>query len=336
MEKVTIGVIGAGNIGRLHAEHLRTRVSRANLIAVADIVLEAAQKCAEEFEIPKAIADYHEILEDDGIEAVVICSPMDTHTKIIAEAAAAKKHIFCEKPIGLDLVRIDRALKAVKKAKVKLQIGFNRRFDPNFMAVKEAIEEGKIGDPHLLHLISRDPVRPAVEHSGMFMETTIHDFDMARFLMESEVEEIYVVGGVLGESGAGDIDTALSVLRFENGAVGTIDNSVKSTYGYDQRAEVFGSSGSVRTGNMTEHRTVLSDEKGVHGPKPLFFYLDRYIEAYIGEMEAFISAILNDTETLVTGVDGRRAVLMAQAAMKSYEEQRPVKLPGVEKTLRAV
>ncbi|UCC62143.1 MAG: Gfo/Idh/MocA family oxidoreductase, partial [Anaerolineae bacterium] len=190
-DKLNVGIIGAGRIGRLHAEHLVRRIPQANVVAIADIVLEAAQKCAAELDIPAAVRDHRAIMENPEVEAVVICSSTDTHAQMMEEAAAAGKHIFCEKPIALDLARIDQALVAVEKAGVKLQVGFNRRFDANFRRVRQAVEEGEVGQPHLLHIISRDPAPPPIEYirvsGGIFLDMTIHDFDMARFLIGSDV-----------------------------------------------------------------------------------------------------------------------------------------------------
>lgn len=334
--KVNVGLIGAGRIGRLHAEHLAFRIPQANLLAVSDIILEAAQKCAAEFGIPKAIQDHREIMEDPNIEAVVICSSTDTHAQMIEEAAAAGKHIFCEKPIDFDLARIDRALAAVEEAGVKLQVGFNRRFDPNFRRVRELVAAGKIGEPHILRITSRDPAPPPIEYvkvsGGIFLDMTIHDFDMARYLIGSEVEEIYAVGGVMVDPAigeAGDIDTAVITLRFENGVIGTIDNSRRAAYGYDQRVEVFGSGGMVAVSNKTPDSAVVSDAEGVHGPLPLYFFIERYVDSYIAEMEAFIECIQQDRMPPVTGIDGRIPVVMGYAARRSYEENRPVRLGEV-------
>src|SRR5690349_2638067 len=213
-QRLNIGLIGAGRIGRVHAANLRTRIPAANLQMVADVNEAAARQCAAEFGIPQAVGDYQAILADPEITAVVICSSTDTHAQIIAEAAGAGKHIFCEKPIALDLAAIDTALAAVARAAVKLQIGFNRRFDANYRRVRQAITGGELGRLQLLHIISRDPAPPPIAYvrvsGGMFLDMTIHDFDMARFLTGSEVEEVYVQAGVTVDpaiGAAGDVDT---------------------------------------------------------------------------------------------------------------------------------
>ena len=334
--KVNVGLIGAGRIGRLHAEHLAFRIPDANLLAVSDIILEAAQKCAANLGIPTATQDHRIIMENPDIEAVVVCSSTDTHAQMIEEAAAAGKHIFCEKPIAHDLGEIDRALAAVEKAGVKLQIGFNRRFDPNFRRVRELVATGKIGKTHILRITSRDPAPPPIEYikvsGGIFLDMTIHDFDMARYLIGSEVEEIYAAAGVMVDPAigeAGDVDTAVITLRFENGVIGTIDNSRKAVYGYDQRVEVFGSGGMVTVSNNTSDSAVVSDAQGIHGPLPLYFFIERYVDSYIAEMEAFIECVQQDKTPPVTGIDGRVPVVMGYAARKSYEENRPVRLDEI-------
>ena len=334
--KVNVGIIGAGRIGKLHAEHLSYRVPGANITAIADIFLEAAEKCAADLQIPSAVRDHREIMENPDIEAVIICSSTDTHAQMIEEAAAAGKHIFCEKPIDFDLARIDKALEAVDRAGVKLQVGFNRRFDPNFKRVREMVTAGKIGTPHILRITSRDPGPPPIEYikvsGGIFLDMTIHDFDMARYLIGSEVSEIYAAGGVMVDpeiGKAGDIDTAIITLRFASGAIGTIDNSRKAVYGYDQRVEVFGSKGMVAVSNNTPDTAVHSNAEGVHSSLPLFFFVERYTDSYIAEMRAFIECVQQDKEPPVTGIDGRIPVVMGYAAKKSYEENRPVKLSEI-------
>lgn len=333
---VNVGVIGAGRIGKLHAENLAYRVPGARVQAIADIQADAAKQLAAQLNIPTATADYHDILNDKAIQAVLICSATDTHARIIEEASAVGKHIFCEKPIDLSLKRIDEALAAAKKAGVKLQVGFNRRYDSNFKEVHDLVKAGKVGEPHILRITSRDPAPPPLAYvkvsGGMFLDMTIHDFDMARYLIGSEVTEVFAAGAVLVDPAigqAGDIDTATITLRFANGAIGVIDNSRKAVYGYDQRAEVFGSGGAVMTANNTAHSAVISDAAGVHGPLPLYFFLERYNDSYIAEMREFIDCIQNNKQPTTAGDDARKATVIALAARKSYEENRPVKLSEI-------
>jgi myo-inositol 2-dehydrogenase / D-chiro-inositol 1-dehydrogenase len=334
---VRIGVIGAGRIGKIHAQSLSQRIPGVRVSGLADVQVDAARELAARLHIDRVEPDYHALLADPAVDAVAICSSTDTHARIIGEAAQAGKHIFCEKPIAHDLAQIDAALAAVDKAGVRLQIGFNRRFDPSFRHVHEMVAEGKIGQPHILRITSRDPAPPPIEYvrvsGGLFFDMTIHDFDMARYLMGSEVDEVFAVGGVrvdpaIGE--AGDIDTALITLRFANGAFGAIDNSRQAVYGYDQRVEVFGSGGMVAAQNNTPDSHVHLDAVGAHSAKPLYFFLERYAEAYAAEMGAFVQAIREHRETPVTGRDGRIPVVMAMAAARSLRENRPVRLSEIQ------
>lgn len=341
-DKINVGVIGAGRIGRVHAENLMYRIPEANLVAVSDMYVEAAEQVAAELGVPAAYKDHRRILEDECIEAVLICSSTDTHARFIEEAAQVGKQIFCEKPIALDLEKIDRALAAVEQAGVKLQIGFNRRFDPNFKRVQEIVAAGEIGTPHILRITSRDPAPPPIEYvkvsGGIFLDMTIHDFDMARFLIGSEVEQVYTAAGVMIDNhpwvGAmdevGDVDTAVITLHFANGALGVIDNSRQAVYGYDQRIEIFGNGGCATADNNYPNTATISDAQRVHRDLPLNFFMERYTESYVNEMKAFVQCVVNDTPPPVTGLDGRIPVVMGYAAQKSYREKRPVKLSEIE------
>lgn len=333
---INLGIIGAGRIGKVHAENIVLRVPSAKVLAIADVNLAAAQETASRLNIPQVSADYHDMLTNPDIHAIVVCSATDTHAPIMIEAAAAGKHIFCEKPIALQLDKIDAALAAIKQAGVKLQVGFNRRFDSNFARVRQAVQSGEIGEPHLLHIISRDPGPPPVAYikvsGGIFLDMSIHDFDMARFLVGSEIVEVYTAAGVkvdpaIGE--AGDLDTAVVMLKFANGVIGTIDNSRKAVYGYDQRAEVFGSAGAISTANVYPNQAVISTAEHIQRDLPLNFFMERYTESYRVEMQAFIDAVTHDTPIPATGEDGRLAVVIGMAARKSYDENRPVRIDEI-------
>ena len=333
---VNMGLVGAGRIGRIHAGNLTNRIPNARLVAVADIDLEAAKSLAADLNIERVVSDYSQLLEHEDLQSIVISSATDTHAQIILDAAAAGKHIFCEKPLDFELSRIDDALEAVEAAGVKLQVGFNRRFDPNFRKVREMAAEGKIGEPQILRITSRDPEPPPLDYvkvsGGIFLDMTIHDFDMARYITGSEVEEIYVIGAVMIDSRIeefGDLDTVIITLRFENGVIGTIDNSRKAVYGYDQRVELFGSEGMISTENETPDRHSYSNANGVQKPLPLYFFLERYTESYLHEMQSFVDSIQNDTPPEVTGRDGRAPVVIGLAARKSYEENRPVAIAEI-------
>jgi len=331
-QKIKLGLVGTGRIGRLHARTLRQLVSEADLQVVTDVNLPSARECAALYGIPRVADSFDQVLADPAIQAIVICSSTDTHAPFITRAAQAKKHIFCEKPIAADLASIDAALGAVEKAGVKLMIGFNRRFDANYARVKHAINTGEIGKPHLLHIISRDPAPPPIEYvkvsGGMFFDMTIHDFDMARFLL-GEVETIYATAGVMVDpaiGAAGDIDTAVITLNFANGAIGTIDNSRRAVYGYDQRVEVFGDGGMVRSDNLYPNTVTYSGSSSIGRDLPLNFFMERYLGSYQMELAAFVECIIKNTPPPVTGSDGRVPVVMAMAALRSYKEKRPVSL----------
>jgi myo-inositol 2-dehydrogenase/D-chiro-inositol 1-dehydrogenase len=335
-EQLRVGIIGAGRIGRVHAETLAFRVPQARPVAIADVNRQAAEDLAARCRIGRVAGSAEDILSDREVDAVLICSSTDTHADLIIAAAQAGKHIFCEKPIDFTLEKIDRALVAVDAARVKLQIGFNRRFDANFARVRDAVASGEIGTPHLLHIISRDPAPPPMAYvrvsGGMFLDMTIHDFDMARFLMADEVEEIYTAAAVRVSSeigAAGDVDTAVITMRFRNGTIGTIDNCRQAVYGYDQRVEVLGSAGSIATQNCYPNQATVSTASEVRRDLPLNFFMERYAGSFQTELRAFVTAVVSDTPTPVTGADGRVPVVMALAARKSHDEGRPVRLDEV-------
>jgi myo-inositol 2-dehydrogenase / D-chiro-inositol 1-dehydrogenase len=336
MKKLKLGVIGTGRIGKVHIATLVQNVPQAVVVAVADVNLAVAKEFAGSMGISTVYGDYKDVINHPDVEAVVICSPTDTHAQYIVEAAKAGKHIFCEKPVDLSLDVIQEALDVVAKAGVKLMVGFNRRFDPNFAKIRQLVVDGKIGDPHILKITSRDPAPPPAEYSavsgGMFMDMTIHDFDMARFIVGSEVTEVYVKSAVLVDEAigkAGDVDTAIITLTFANGAIGVIDNSRKAVYGYDQRVEIFGSKGmACADNNYPENHKYFAGD-GVHSSLPLNFFMDRYLEAYANEMKIFCEAVVNNLALPVSGDDGLKSVAIALAAKKSVSEKRMVKISEI-------
>lgn len=335
---VTVGIIGAGRIGKVHTESICNYVRNAKIKMVADPYMnEETEKWLLGMGVANVSKDYHEILNDPEIDAVLICSSTNTHSNISLEAIAAGKHVFCEKPIDHDLAKIKEVVKALEGSNIKYQVGFNRRFDHNFAAVRKAVTDGKIGETHIIKVTSRDPEPPSAEYAavsgGMFLDMTIHDFDMVRFLAGCDAEEIYVQSAVLVDPAigeAGDVDTAVITIKMENGAIAVIDNSRRAAYGYDQRAEVFGSKGMAATSNDTASSVVLSTDAGVTGEKPLYFFLERYMQSFATEVGCFIDAIENDTDTPLGVEDGLKPVLMGIAAKKSVEEHRPVKLAEIE------
>ncbi|MBE3119411.1 MAG: inositol 2-dehydrogenase, partial [Candidatus Atribacteria bacterium] len=326
--KVKIAVIGTGRMGSVHTRNIARLIPEADLVAVCDIRLEVAQTVADELSIRRVVKDYHELLADKDIEAILIATSTNTHAFIMKDVAAAGKHIFCEKPLALELDKIDEALEAVEKAGVKLQVGFNRRFDKSFQQVHQIVASGEIGRPCILRITNRDPDFPAMEFmrvsGGMFLDMTIHDFDMARFQV-GEVEEVYATGGVLIEPELkefGDIDTNVVTLKFANGAVGAIDNSRKAVYGYDQRLEVFCSNGTAMANNEAENTAVKGNPDGFHSAKPPYFFMQRYAPCYVDEVRQFIECVRDDKPTPTTGKDGRAAVVLGYAAGKSLRENR--------------
>ncbi len=332
-DKVKVALIGAGRIGRLHGRTLAQLVPKAALAAVVDVDAGAARALAAELGVPARTAE--EALADRSIDAVAICSATDTHAPLIIQAARAGKHIFCEKPLAADLGSIDEALAAVAGAGVRLMVGFNRRFDPNAARIKAAIDCGEVGAPYMLLISSRDPAPPPIAYvkasGGMFFDMTIHDFDMARFLL-GDVTEIYAAAGVLVDPAigeAGDVDTAMITLRFASGAIGVIDNSRKAVYGYDQRIEVFGSKGAARSENLFPNAVTLSTDRAVARDLPLNFFIERYTASYQAELEAFARSVAEGTAPPVTGADGRAPVVMAKAAALSHRENRPVRLAEI-------
>lgn len=331
--KMKVGIIGGGRIGVIHATNIVKNFSDIEVKSIADICADKIKEWAIGLGIKNVYDDYRSILEDSEIDAVIICSPTNTHSQITIEAAQAGKHIFCEKPIDYEVDRIHAALDAVAKAGIKFQVGFNRRFDHNFKRVRELIQSGAIGDVQILKVTSRDPAPPPIEYvkvsGGMFLDMTIHDFDMVRYLTGSEVVEVYANAGVLVNPSigdAGDVDTALISLKFKNGAIGMIDNCRQAVYGYDQRVEVLGTKGSIAVSNDTPTNVVVSTNDGVLSDKPMYFFLERYMESFAAEMADFFASIVNDTDTKVSGIDGLKPVLIGLAAKKSYEDGMPVKL----------
>ncbi len=329
-EKLHVGIAGLGRIGRIHFQNLMRQVPGAAVVAVADPFAEAREFAA--FEGVAAYETYDALLGHEGLDAVVICSPTDEHAAHVIAAAGKGKHVFCEKPLDLSLERVRETLDAVESAGVKLMLGFNRRFDPSFAKVKALIEDGSVGQPHLIRITSRDPAPPPIDYikrsGGLFLDMTIHDFDMARHLAGCEATEVYARGAnlldpAIGE--AGDIDTAVCLLTFENGATAVIDNSRQAAYGYDQRVEVFGTKGAASIGNETPDRHQLATAQGVVSPLPEHFFLERYSAAYVAEIEAFVSAIRQDSAVPVGGRDGLMALVLGLAAKESLQKNRPVK-----------
>jgi myo-inositol 2-dehydrogenase/D-chiro-inositol 1-dehydrogenase len=324
---VGMGVIGVGRIGRMHAGLLAREVPGATLVAVHDANREAAAA------IGVRACELDELLADPGVDAVAICSSTETHADLIVAAAQAGKAIFCEKPISLDLAEVDRSLAAVEAAGVPFQIGFNRRFDPAHQAVREAVMRGDVGEPQLVRISSRDPEPPPMDYvrgsGGIFLDMTIHDFDMARYVTGSEVVEVFARGAVRVDpafADAGDVDTALVTLVHSSGCLTAIDNSRQAVYGYDQRVEVFGSRGMASSENPLAHTTVVRTANGTSMAALPYFFLERYIPSYLREWAAFVGAVRSGVTPPVSGADARAPLVIGLAAWQSLTEGRPVTL----------
>ena len=325
---INFALLGAGRIGKVHAQAIASNKG-AKLAAVADPVAEAARALAGQYGC--AVRGIDEIAADAAIQAVVICTPTDTHADLIEQFAHAGKAIFCEKPVDLSVARVRACLKTVKDTGAKLMVGFNRRFDPHFQAVRKAIDEGRIGDVEMVQIVSRDPGPPPPAYiassGGIFRDMTIHDFDMARFLLGEEIETVFAAASVLVDpeiGRAGDYDSASVVLKTASGRQCSISNSRRATYGYDQRIEVHGSLGAVSAQNQRPVSVELADAQGYHLPPLHDFFMTRYTQAYAAEIAAFIATIGEGKASSPSGADGLAALLLAEAALKSVQEGRAV------------
>jgi len=328
---VRIGVLGCGRIGRMHAELLANRVAGATLAMVFDVVIDAAAEVAARHNVPLA-ATIDDVLAGD-IDAIAICTSTDTHAGLITRAAAAGLPTFCEKPISLDLATVDTALAAVEHAGTLLQIGFNRRFDAAHRSVRDAAAYGDLGDLFVVKITSRDTTCPPVSYlersGGMFLDMTIHDFDMARFVTGSEVVEVYAAGAVLGDPAigqVGDVDTTAVILRHQSGCLTMIDNSRHAGYGYDQRVEAFGSLGMASSENPVVHSAVRRDPSGFRGPMLYDSFIDRYADSFVRQWEAFVEAVATGGPSPASGADARAPLVIGIAANESMAKGVPVRL----------
>jgi myo-inositol 2-dehydrogenase/D-chiro-inositol 1-dehydrogenase len=315
----------------MHAELLARQVPGASLAMVQDINGDAVRAVGEQFDALHT-TEVDEVLSSAEVDAVAICSSTDTHVPFMIAAANAGKAIFCEKPISLDLAKVDEALAVIKSSGVPFQVGFNRRFDAAHASVRAAVIDGSVGDLHMVRITSRDPAPPPIPYikvsGGIFLDMMIHDFDMARFISGSEVVDVYARGAVridpaIGE--AGDLDTAVVMLRHDNGCITTIDNSRQAVYGYDQRVEAFGSGGLAASENPLNHTGIRRSAAGTISQTIPYFFLDRYIPSYVEEWRSFVGYVGNGGDSPVGANDGRAPLVIGLAAWKSYRENRPVR-----------
>jgi len=332
---INVAVAGLGRIGKIHLKNLVRNFSEIRVVATMD-VFDESKAIADEFNVPVFVKTFDELLAVPDLDAVVICSPTDTHADYVVKAARAGKQIFCEKPLDLSLERVQEVLKVVKETGVSLMLGFNRRFDPEFKKIKVLVENDAVGDPQIIKITSRDPGPPPLSYikvsGGMFLDMTIHDFDMARYISGKKVKEVFARAAVkvdpeIGQ--AGDVDTAVITLTFEDDSMAVIDNCRKAAYGYDQRLEVFGSKGMAQAENNFPNNHKLYTETGVSGDLPLHFFLERYDASYNQEIREFIDALVSGSAMPVDGEDGLISIAMGLAAKKSLEENRPVKMTEI-------
>lgn len=331
---VRFAILGAGRIGMVHAQAI-TSISEASLIAVAEPNESAALVVKQRF--GNILRTIDEVALSDDVDAVVICTPTNTHADLIERFSQTKKAIFCEKPIDLNLNRVRQCLKTVRETETTLMVGFNRRFDPDFQSLKATIVSGEIGNIEMVTIISRDPGAPPLDYitqsGGIFRDMTIHDFDMARWILGEEVESVLASGSVMTDpkiQEVRDFDSVNVILRTHSGKQCLISNSRRATYGYDQRIEVLGSKGMVSAGNTHEKNIEISTIKGFKKPPLLNFFMTRYEKAYAIEMAAFVEAILNKRNPPTTGDDGLKALIIAEAALKSVESGKKIQLNDLE------
>ena len=337
-KKLRIGLLGGGRIGKLHGANVQNFIPDAEVVILADPFLnDDMEAWAKGIGIERCTKDPEDVFSADDVDAVFICSSTNTHAEFMIRAAKAGKHIFCEKPIDTEIAKIKEALAAVEEAGVILQVGFVRRFDRSHKAVRDVVASGKLGKPYVVKVCSRDPAGPPMSYvavsGGIFLDMMIHDFDMVRYLAGSDVTEVCATGTVLTDPGYaeyGDVDTAIVTLKFENGAIGVIDNCRQAPYGYDQRVEVLCEKGAVQDNNHLENEAFISTAETVCSAKPTYFFLERYNDAFVAEVKDFVNAVVNGAEVPVGGKDGLEPVRIALAAKKSLAEGRPVKLSEIE------
>ena len=334
MRKLGVGVLGVGEMGRRHAENLRRLVPQAQLVAVADVAAERARGTAQELEIENSYGSLEAMLECKGLDAVVIATPDKFHASAVKAAAAAGKDILCEKPIALSLSDAHELLSAVSKAGVRLQVGFMRRYDPGYSNAMKHIEAGEIGVPVVFKSIGRDKDGPPLTAyqpflSGMlFYANSIHDFDLARWLMQDEVSEVhaYTTSTIRPELAQfGDVVAGVVNLKFQAGAIGNIESHCQAIYGYDVRTEIVGSKGSILVGSLHQTPATFLTTHGSKRPLPDHF-LSKFVDAYLAEIRDFVDAMLNDRPPRISGEDGLKALAIAVAAENSHLQGKATKV----------
>lgn len=329
---IRIGILGVGRIGKMHARLIAGgEVPGLELSVIYDIDAEAAQAVSSSLGVGIA-SSAEELLSRPTTDAVAICTSVDTHVDLLVTAASIGKPVFLEKPVSFDLAEVDRGLAVAERANLFLQVGFNRRFDPAHASIRAAVAAGEVGELHLVRISSRDPAPPPLAYlkvaGGLLLDMTVHDFDMARFVTGTEVDEVYALGDVridpeIGE--AGDLDTAVIVLRHADRVLTVIDNSRRAVYGYDQRVEAFGSGGMAKSHNPLVHTGTVTTESGTRTQPLPHFFIERYAASYVAQWIAFERAIRTGSPPPVTREDGRAALVLGLAALRSVHESRPVR-----------
>ena len=334
MSTLKFAIAGLGRIGKIHLDNI-LQMDGVEVVAAMDPSKEC-REYAKNNNIPFITSSYKDLISMGDFSAILICSPTNTHADYVEMGALAGKNVFCEKPLDLSLKRVLEVLNVVNESGVQLMLGFNRRFDKEFKKVHELVKEDAVGKPHLVKITSRDPGAPPVSYikqsGGLFLDMTIHDFDMARYIVANEIVEVYAKGAVLVDpaiGAAGDIDTAVVTLTYSDGSMAIIDNSREAAYGYDQRVEVFGSKGMVQSNNIFHDSHKLYNKQGIHAANPLHFFLERYQEAYKTEIQDFVKGLSNGIQMSVDGNDGLQSLKIGLAAIKSLKENRPVKISEI-------
>ncbi len=333
---ISIAVLGCGRIGRMHAANIAVH-ARARLAMVYDVHAPSAEEVGAAYGAPVA-ADARAVFDAPGVDAVLVATATETHADYIEMAVAAGKPVLCEKPIDLSLERVDRCARAIAGATVPVQIGFNRRFDPGHRAAREALEAGEVGDLHQVIISSRDPSLPPRAYleaaGGLFRDMTIHDFDLARFMLGEEPVEVFALANALIDPPLGaeldEVDTAMIVMRTAGGTQCHINNSRTAVYGYDQRVELLGSRGMLLSDNRKPHEMRRYSGEHTELSQPyLYFFIERYHEAFMAEIDAFVDCVEQGTPPRVGFEDGRRALILAEAAYRSLAEQRLVRVEEI-------
>ncbi len=332
---IKIGIVGLGRIGKVHLFNIQQLISGASVIAACSRS-EKSLEYAKKHSVKGLFTSFDDMLSEGGIDAVIIASPTALHFEHLKLAIAAGKHIFCEKPIDLSIENVKEIKSLLDATPVKFMVGFNRRYDPNVLKIKKELNEGRLGAPQSVKIISRDPGPPPMEYiktsGGLFLDMAIHDFDLARYLMNSEITEVYSTASIFGDlplETVEDVDTAVTILKFKNKGFATIENSRNSTYGYDQHIEVFGEKGLLSAQNKSDDSVYFANNSGFHRPKPVGFFIERYKESYLNILDSFVQCLEQNKDLELTFQDGLQSLAISLAAEKSSKQNRTVLLSEI-------